>query len=191
MTRNLTLLLIASVLVAFAGQAEARRLRAGDAVPFSHRPCSVLDGEPCTPSTCSVFDHGPCIPEIDYPNRAKPAGHRAESPPGDQQVLYRRPDHDLDTIGDLFASLRSCWSPPAPDVARAGMQMSVMFSFNTAGTPIAPPRVTFASKDAPQDTRGTYLKAINGSARCLLAAEADQGPRRRRSPAADHDPLCR
>ncbi len=68
MTRNLTLLLIVSVLVAFAGQAErAAACALGDAVAFSHRPCSVLDGEPCTPSTCSVFDHGPCIPEIDYP----------------------------------------------------------------------------------------------------------------------------
>jgi hypothetical protein len=115
MTRNLTLLLIVGVLVAFAGQAEARRLRAGDAVPFSHRPCSVLDGEPCTPSTCSVFDHGPCIPEIDYPIGQNLQVTVLSVPPGDQQALYRRPDHDLDTIGDLFATLRSCWSPPATD----------------------------------------------------------------------------
>ncbi len=38
-----------------------------DATPFAHAPCSVLSGEPCTPSFCSVFNHGPCIPEIDYP----------------------------------------------------------------------------------------------------------------------------
>jgi hypothetical protein len=175
MTRNLTLLLIASVLAASAGQAEARRLRAGDAVPFSHRPCSVLDGEPCTPSTCSVFDHGPCIPEIDYPIGQNLQVTVLSVPPGDQQALYRRPDHDLDTIGDLFAALRSCWSPPATNVAREGMQMSVMFSFNTAGRPIAPPRVTFASKDAPQDTRGTYLKAIDGSLDGCLPLKLTKG----------------
>jgi hypothetical protein len=55
------------------------------------------------------------------------------------------------------------------------MQMSVMFSFNTAGTPIAPPRVTFASKDAPQDTRGTYLKAINGSLDACLPLKLTKG----------------
>jgi hypothetical protein len=161
--------------VAFAGHAETRRLRAGDAVPFSHRPCSVLDGEPCTPYTCSVFDHGPCIPEINYPIGQNLQLTVLSVPPGDEQARYRRPDHDLDTIGDLFAALRSCWSPPAAEAAHAGMQMSVMFSFNRAGTTIAPPRVTFASKDVPQDTRATYLKAINGSLDSCLPLKLTKG----------------
>jgi hypothetical protein len=190
MTRNLTLLLIVSVLVAFAGQAEARRLRAGDAVPFSHRPCSVLDGEPCTPSTCSVFDHGPCIPEIDYPIGQNLQVTVLSVPPGDQQALYRRPDHDLDTIGDLFATLRSCWSPPATDDARAGMQMSVMFSFNTAGRPIAPPRNIREQGCAAGHARH-LSQGHQRLPRCMPAAEADQGPRRRGRRASDHDPLCR
>jgi hypothetical protein len=175
MAGRLLSLLVVVVLATLAGPAEARRLRAGDAVPFSHAPCSVLDGEPCTPSTCSVFDHGPCIPEIDYPIGQNLQVTVMSVPPGDQQDRYRRPDHDLDNIGDLFAALRSCWSPPAADTARAGMQMSVMFSFNTAGRPIAPPRVTFASKDAPQDTRGTYLKAINGSLDACLPLKLTKG----------------
>lgn len=175
MAGRLLSLLIAGVLTAFAGQAEARRLRAGDAVPFSHRPCSVLDGRPCTPYTCSVFDHGPCIPEINYPIGQNLQVTVMSVPPEDQQDRYRKPDHDLDNLGDLFAALRSCWSPPAVDHARAGMQMSVMFSFNRSGRPIASPRVTFASKDAPQDMRDTYLKAINTSLDGCLPLKLTKG----------------
>jgi hypothetical protein len=63
----------------------------------------------------------------------------------------------------LFAALRSCWSPPPADVARDGMQMSVLFSFNKSGAMIAPPRMTFATPGVPADIRNTYLKAINAS----------------------------
>ena len=84
-------------------------------------------------------------------------------PPQDQAAKYRKPDHDLDTIGDLFAALRSCWSPPPSDIARPGMQMSVRFSFKRSGEIIAAPRVTYATAGAPADTRATYLKAINAS----------------------------
>jgi hypothetical protein len=122
-----------------------------------------------------VFDHGPCIPEIDYPIGQNLQVTVLSVPPDDQQDRYRKPDHDLDNLGDLFAALRSCWSPPAADSARADMQMSVMFSFNTSGRPIAPPRVTFASKDAPQDTRATYLKAINASLDGCLPLKLTKG----------------
>ncbi len=84
-------------------------------------------------------------------------------PPQEQAAKYRKPDHDLDTIGDLFAALRSCWSPPPPDIARPGMQMSVRFSFKRSGEIIATPRVTYATAGAPADTRAAYLKAINAS----------------------------
>jgi hypothetical protein len=84
-------------------------------------------------------------------------------PSNDEAAKYQKPDHDLDTIGDLFAALRSCWSPPPADTARAGMQMSVMFSFRKSGTPIAPPRLTFATPGASADIRDTYLKAIDSS----------------------------
>ena len=76
---------------------------------------------------------------------------------------YQKPDHDLDTIGDLFAALRSCWSPPPAASAREGMQMSVRFSFKRTGEIIAAPRVTYATAGVPTDTRATYFKAINAS----------------------------
>jgi hypothetical protein len=146
-----------------AGSAQAWRRHQINSVPFSHAPCSVLSGEPCTPSFCSVFNHGPCIPEIDYPIGQNLQLTIQSEPSHDEAEKYQKPDHALDTIGDLFAALRSCWSPPPADAARAGMQMSVLFSFKKSGTPIAPPRVTFATPAAPADIRDTYLKAINSS----------------------------
>jgi hypothetical protein len=123
----------------------------------------VLDGQPCTPSYCGVFNHGPCIPEIDYPYGENLQLTIETVPPQDQAAKYQRPDHDLDTIGDLFAALRSCWSPPPADSAREGMQMSVRFSFKRTGEIIATPRMTYATAGVPADTRANYLNAINAS----------------------------
>ena len=161
MLRCLIVCLIA--LFAGIGPADAQSRRQIDATPFAHAPCSVLDGQPCTPSFCSVFNDGPCIPEIDYPYGQNLQLTIETVPSQDQAAKYHRPDHDLDTIGDLFAALRSCWSPPPADIAREGMQMSVRFSFKRSGEIIAVPRLTYATAGAPADTRATYLKAINAS----------------------------
>src|SRR3954449_11862488 len=157
--------IIICLIVGFAGigAADAQSRRQIDATPFSHAPCSVLDGQPCTPSFCSVFNDGPCIPEIDYPYGQNLQLTIQTVPPNDQAEKYRKPDHDLDSIGDLFAALRSCWTPPPADSAREGMQMSVRFSFKRSGEMIAAPRLTFSTAGAPADTRATYLKAINAS----------------------------
>ena len=143
--------------------AEARPRRQIDATPFSHAPCSVLDGKPCTPYFCSVFNHGPCIPEIDYPTGENLQLTIESVPAQGQAAKYQKPDHDLDTIGDLFGALRSCWLPPPADSAREGMQMSVRFSFKRSGEIIAAPRLTYSMAGVSADIRATYLKAINAS----------------------------
>lgn len=162
------------IAVAVTGNADARR-RQINPIPFSHEPCSVLDGRPCTPSFCSVFNHGPCIPEIDYPYGENLQLTIQTVPSQDDVAKYQKPDHDLDTIGDLFAELRSCWSPPPPDSAREGMQMSVRFSFKRSGEIIAAPRLTFATAGVPADTRATYLKAINASLDACLPLKFTAG----------------
>jgi len=153
---------IAGLMVAGSASAGQRRHQI-DATPFAHAPCSVLAERPCTPYFCSVFNHGPCIPEIDYPYGENLQLTIQTVPSKDDQAKYQKPDHDLDNIGDLFAELRSCWSPPPVDAARQGMQMSVRFSFKKSGEMIGPPRLTFATAGVPADTRDTYLKAINAS----------------------------
>jgi hypothetical protein len=162
MLRRIAILLVVTM-VGISSAASARPRHPINPTPFSHSPCSVLDGQPCTPSFCSVFNHGPCIPEIDYPYGENLQLTIQTVPPDGQADKYRKPDHDLDTIGDLFAALRSCWSPPPADSAREGMQMSVRFSFKRTGEIIASPRMTYAMAGVSADTRATYLKAINAS----------------------------
>jgi hypothetical protein len=107
------------------------------------------------------LNHGPCIPEIYYPI-GEDLHLTVESKPADKDAQkYAKPDHDLDTIGDLFAALRACWTPPAADVAHAGMEMSMRFSFKRDGELIGPPRMTYATPNVPSRTRDVYRHAIN------------------------------
>jgi hypothetical protein len=165
---------LAAILGFAAGSAHAQR-RHIDATPFSHAPCSVLDARPCTPSFCSVFNDGPCIPEIDYPYGQNLQLTVQSVPPQEDAAKYQKPDHDLDNIGDLFAALRACWSPPAAEGAREGMQMSVRFSFKRSGEIIATPRLTFATAGVPAETRATYLKAINASLNACVPLKFTDG----------------
>lgn len=160
--------------ILLTGQVDQRR-RQLDAAPFSHAPCSVLDNRPCTPYHCSILNDGPCIPEIDYPYGQDLRLTIYSVPPEQDAAKYRQPGHDLNTIGDLFAALRSCWSPPPVDVAREGMQMSVRFSFKRSGEMIAAPRVTFATAGVSADMRATYLKAINASLDACLPLKFTDG----------------
>ncbi len=164
MLRRIVICLIVAIAgLAVAGTADARRRHQINPTPFSHAPCSVLDGQPCTPSYCSVFNHGPCIPDIDYPINENLQLTIESVPPRDDAAKYQKPDHDLDTIADLFAALRSCWTPPPEDSAQQGMQMSVRFSFKRSGEMIGAPFMTYATAGVSADTRATYLKAINTS----------------------------
>ena len=173
--RLVIFLILVAAAMSIAGEAGARPRRQIDATPFSHAPCSVLDGQPCTPSFCSVFNHGPCIPEIDYPYGENLQLTIESVPPREDAAKYQKPDHDLDNIGDLFAALRSCWSPPPADSAREGMQMSVRFSFKRTGEIIAAPRLTYATAGVPADTRATYLKAINASLNACMPLNFTDG----------------
>ncbi|GLH75399.1 hypothetical protein SSBR45G_03070 [Bradyrhizobium sp. SSBR45G] len=154
--------------------ADARQ-RQINPVPFAHTPCSVLDERPCTPSFCGVYGPWPCIPEMNYPYGQNLQLTIESRPAKDQEAKYQKPDHDLDTIGDLFAALRACWTPPPEGDARAGMQMTVRFSFKRTGEMVAPPRVTFATSGVSAETRATFLKAINASLDACLPLKFTSG----------------
>ena len=112
-----------TVIIVGLGSADAQHRRQIDATPFAHAPCSVFDREPCTPTFCSVFNHGPCIPEIFYPYGQNLQLTVQTVPPQDQAEKYRKPDHDLDTIGDLFAAV--------------GIALCVPVVILAIGTPVA------------------------------------------------------
>jgi hypothetical protein len=175
MIRHVLMFLVLTGAAMVAREAGAQQRRQIDATPFSHAPCSVLDGQPCTPSYCSVFNEGPCIPEIDYPYGQNLQLTIQSVPPQQDSAKYQKPDHDLDSIGDLFAALRACWSPPSTDSAREGMQVSVRFSFKRSGEIIAAPRLTYATAGVPADIRATYLKAINASLNACMPLKFTDG----------------
>jgi hypothetical protein len=119
--------------------------------------CSVMSGHPCLPTSCSVFDRHPCVPDPQYG-----IGQDLRLTV-DSGKAYTMPNHDLNTIGDLFAALRACWQPPTPGEAHEGMQESIRFSFNRSGRLIAPPRSTYISHDAPQESRQIYRSSIDAA----------------------------
>lgn len=163
MVRRCFAILVVILALALAGAAAARRRHQIDATPFSHAPCSVLEGRPCTPSFCSVFNHGPCIPEIDYPYGENLQLTVQTLPPKDEAAKYVRPDHDLDTIGDLFAELRSCPSRAAGRCGARGDADVGAFQLQAVWRDHRRTALDLRHRGVSPDIRETYLKAINAS----------------------------
>jgi hypothetical protein len=161
-------------------------------LPPARAPCSVLSGQPCHPSFCDVFHLGPCFPQYLPPigqdlrltivstDNSEPADGAAvpsakSREAASDQGAGSEPDaanaaneeKPLDSIGAMYAALRACWVPPPKDSARHGMEYTIRFAFKRDGQIVAPPRVTYASHDAPPDVRGIYRDAVDAAlARC-------------------------
>src|SRR5580700_6506623 len=133
--------------------------------------------KPCHPSFCGVFHRGPCLP-YDLPpigedlrltivstDANEPAGKDAAKSGGDQAGSENdaADDHPLDSIGAMYAALRACWVPPPKDEARHGMEYTIRFAFKRDGKIVTPPRVTYASHDAPANVRDIYRDAVNAA----------------------------
>jgi hypothetical protein len=142
--------------------------------------CSVLSGRPCHPSFCGVFHRGPCLPYYLPPigedlrltivstddNRAGKDAGAAKSDQagsGNETANDAADDHPLDSIREMFAALRACWVPPPKDEARHGMEYTIRFAFKRDGEIVAPPRLTYASHDAPADVRDIYRDAVDAA----------------------------
>ena len=141
--------------------------------------CSVLSGKPCHPSFCGVFHRGPCMPyylpplsedlrltivssdDTDRADNNAAQNDQAGDQSGGENATAS--DHPLDSIRDMFAALRACWVPPPKDEARHGMEYTIRFAFKRDGEIVAPPRVTYASHDAPVDVRDIYRDAVNAA----------------------------
>ncbi len=168
--------------IALVGHAAVTRATALNHVPPARAPCSVLSGHPCHPSFCGVFQHGPCFPEYPVPfggslrltivstdNSDTGAKPGATSAGGDNGADGNAADsRELNTIHDMFAALRGCWMPPPKDEARHGMEYTIRFAFKRDGAMIAPPRMTYASHDAPAEVRDVYRDAVDAALkRCV------------------------
>ena len=138
----------------------------------------MLSGKPCHPSFCGVFHRGPCLPyylppigedlrltivSTDDDPADKHAGAANERRDSRQRDATTADEHPLDSISAMFAALRACWVPPPKDEARHGMEYTIRFAFKRDGEIVAPPRVTYASHDAPADVRDVYRDAVNAA----------------------------
>jgi len=176
---------------ALAGLPAASQTSKLNHLPPARAPCTVLSGRPCHPSFCGVFHRGPCFPDYlpalgqtlrltivstdDNDPANKNSGDvdksRGDASASSADVNKMDDDADaagtddqaLDTIGDMFAALRACWVPPPKDEARHGMEYTIRLAFKRDGEVIAPPRMTYASHDAPADTRNVYRDAIDAA----------------------------
>jgi hypothetical protein len=144
------------------GIVAALSLAVGMLSGLSARPaqafCSVFARAPCAPTFCSALHRGVCIPEIDYP-----IGQDLQLTIESKTEPPKSPAGDLDTIAALFTALRSCWTPPQQDAARAGMEVSVRLSFKRSGDVIAQPRWTYTTPGAPNEARQTYRNSVTAA----------------------------
>ncbi len=145
-------------------------------VPPARAPCSVLSGHPCHPSFCDVFHRGPCFPQYPPPLGgglrltivSTDDGEPAAKPATVDSDNHAADDRELGSIREMYAALRGCWVPPPKDEARHGMEYTVRFAFKRDGEVIAPPRVTYASHDAPSEVRDIYRDAVDAALkRCV------------------------
>jgi hypothetical protein len=175
--------------IGLAGHSAASQASSLNRVPPARAPCSVLSGHPCHPSFCSVFHRGPCFPEYlppigqdlrltivstddndpanqktgDADKGAADAKGADESSKNSETADNAADDRTLDTIRAMFAALRECWVPPPKDEARHGMEYTIRFAFKRDGEVIAPPRMTYVSRDAPAEVRTIYRDAIDAA----------------------------
>jgi hypothetical protein len=147
-----------------AAMSSAQPAGAGNCGPFA-TDCvpSVFDRQPFNPSYCNPSNPYACTPRWGGALGQDLLLTIQSSKVGE----YAKPDHELNTIDDLFAALRSCWLPPEADSMSPGLQMTVRLSFKRDGDAFGLPRVTYATRGISPHTRETYRDAINNAlARC-------------------------
>ena len=66
----------------------------------------------------------------------------------------------LNTMKDIETAIRACWIPPPIELARAGMQITVLMSFKRNGALLGRPKVTFESVGATDDERLAYRLSV-------------------------------
>jgi len=123
------------------------------------KPSGLRDGR----SFCNSIRYGPCVPRAGY-LLGDPMHLTVLSKPDQKDAAsYVRPDRDLNTLDDLFMALRACWTPPPPDEASEGAEISVRFSLKRDGGLIGPPRIIYTGDRATKEIRDTYFKSITAS----------------------------
>ena len=156
---------------------ESKHYTANGRTPVSPNAPGVLPGSGVQrgSSFCGVFHRGPCFPEYlppigqdlrltivstdDNDPASKPDGAEINDVRADKADAGKK----LDSIREMYAALRACWTPPPRDFARHGMEYTIRFAFKRDGEIMAAPRVTYSSHEAPVEVRDVYRDAVNAA----------------------------
>src|SRR5437879_3583675 len=72
----------------------------------------------------------------------------------------------IDSLKEIFATLRSCWKPP-PRAQAGPVEITVMVSFNRDGAILGRPRITFETEGASDNDRLAYrISVMEALQRC-------------------------
>ena len=66
----------------------------------------------------------------------------------------------VNTIGDVYERLRTCWKPPPPSLVHPDIDTTVIVSFNRSGQILGHPRITYQSEQADDNDRLLYRVAV-------------------------------
>jgi hypothetical protein len=142
------------------------------------RQTPVAPGLPNTlpdSSFCSTFDLGPCFPQSLPPIGQDLRLTIVSTDDNDQRTTPGATDQNADkaenpadkkplnSILEMYAALRACWTPPPKDEGRHGMQYTIRFAFKRDGAIVAPPRRTYSSREASDNVRDTYRDAVDAA----------------------------
>jgi hypothetical protein len=122
---------------------------------------------------CSVFHLGPCFPQYLPPIGqdlrltivSADDNESANSPSADANKSSDKTadEKPLDSIREMYAALRACWTPPPKDEARHGMEYTIRFALKRDGQITAPPRRTYSTHEATDEVRNTYRDAVDAA----------------------------
>jgi hypothetical protein len=137
----------------------ARRMSTCGAVAAGLLAAAPSVGAQTPGVTCNLY--GPrhtCEPYLLYP-LGQDLRLTVQSAGAEERQLKDKSDR-LDTLGQLFAALRACWTPPPGEDARPGMEVSIRLSFDRGGNILGEPRFTYTTHGVTQEQRNTYRRAV-------------------------------
>lgn len=130
-------------------------------------------------SVCSVFRRRPCLPyylpAIGQHLRLTIVSTDENASRTETAEVTADDEHPLDSIRDMFATLRACWVPPPKDEAHHGMEYTIRFALKRDGTMVAPPRMTYSSHDVAPTTRDLYRDAIDAALKRCMPLHLSEG----------------
>ena len=69
-------------------------------------------------------------------------------------------DSEANTVHEVFAKLKQCWTSPALPSSDPGMEITVLVAFNRKGEILGRPKITYESPDASDEKRLQYRIAV-------------------------------